>query len=167
MLCILEVTQTGTLYVYQGQELGLKNFPRSWGLEEYKDVATLNYYNLSVFASQAKAWLTNRTNSDPPVTLGSRRNGRRRRERRMLICQTYSTISNRKPAITHARPCRYVLGSAHTSLQHTHRSKPMFTTTSPSFVSSSYGIAPLPFCLVGQFSQWGFHHGHPLDASQR
>jgi len=75
MLCILEVTQTGTLYVYQGQELGLKNFPRSWGLEEYKDVATLNYYNLLVIAFQAKERLTNKTNSDPPVTLGSRRNG--------------------------------------------------------------------------------------------
>ncbi|KAL4064774.1 glycoside hydrolase family 13 protein [Scleroderma yunnanense] len=46
MLCILEVTQTGTLYVYQGQELGLKNFPRTWGIEEYKDVASLNYYDL-------------------------------------------------------------------------------------------------------------------------
>lgn len=46
MLCILEVTLTGTLYVYQGQELGLRNFPRSWGIEEYKDVATQNYYNL-------------------------------------------------------------------------------------------------------------------------
>lgn len=28
-------------------------------------------------------------------------------------------------------------------------------------------IAPLPFRLVGQLSQWGFHHGHPLDARQR
>ncbi|KAI6165427.1 glycoside hydrolase family 13 protein [Pisolithus thermaeus] len=46
MLCILEVTLTGTLYIYQGQELGLRNFPRSWGIEEYKDVATQNYYNL-------------------------------------------------------------------------------------------------------------------------
>ncbi|KIJ60143.1 glycoside hydrolase family 13 protein [Hydnomerulius pinastri MD-312] len=46
MLSILEVTQTGTLYVYQGQELGLKNFPRSWGIEEYKDVASQNYWNL-------------------------------------------------------------------------------------------------------------------------
>ncbi|KAI6028958.1 glycoside hydrolase family 13 protein [Pisolithus marmoratus] len=46
MLCILEVTLTGTLYIYQGQELGLKNFPRSWGIEEYKDVASQNYYNL-------------------------------------------------------------------------------------------------------------------------
>ncbi|KAG2126091.1 glycoside hydrolase family 13 protein [Suillus cothurnatus] len=34
LLAIFEITQTGTLYVYQGQELGLKNFPRQ------------NYWNL-------------------------------------------------------------------------------------------------------------------------
>ena len=45
LLSILEVTQKGTLYVYQGQELGMKNFPRSWGLEEYKDVASQNYWD--------------------------------------------------------------------------------------------------------------------------
>ncbi|KAG2338836.1 glycoside hydrolase family 13 protein [Suillus weaverae] len=46
MLAIFEITQTGTLYVYQGQELGLKNFPRTWGIEEYNDVASQNYWNL-------------------------------------------------------------------------------------------------------------------------
>ena len=48
MLAVLEVTQTGTVYVYQGQELGMKNFPRTWGLEEYKDVASQNYWQLCV-----------------------------------------------------------------------------------------------------------------------
>ncbi|KAG9310483.1 glycoside hydrolase superfamily [Chiua virens] len=46
MLAVLEVTQTGTLYMYQGQELGMKNFPRTWGIEEYKDVASQNYWAL-------------------------------------------------------------------------------------------------------------------------
>lgn len=45
MFAILQVTQSGTQYVFQGQELGLKNFPRSWGIEEYKDVASQNYWN--------------------------------------------------------------------------------------------------------------------------
>jgi len=45
MLALLEITLGGTQYVYQGQELGLKNFPRSWGIEEYKDVASQNYWN--------------------------------------------------------------------------------------------------------------------------
>jgi len=43
------VSQGGTLFIYQGQELGLKNFPASWSLEEYKDVATINFWNRSVF----------------------------------------------------------------------------------------------------------------------
>ncbi|EKM75213.1 hypothetical protein AGABI1DRAFT_123320 [Agaricus bisporus var. burnettii JB137-S8] len=45
MLAVLEITQGGTLYVYQGQELGMQNFPRSWSIEEYKDVASQNYWN--------------------------------------------------------------------------------------------------------------------------
>ena len=45
MLAVMQATQSGTLYVYQGEELGLHNFPRSWGLEEYKDVATQNFFN--------------------------------------------------------------------------------------------------------------------------
>jgi oligo-1,6-glucosidase len=44
LLAIMEITLGGTLYVYQGQELGLKNFPRSWPIEEYKDVASQNYW---------------------------------------------------------------------------------------------------------------------------
>jgi alpha-glucosidase len=51
MLAIFEITQTGTLYLYQGQELGLRNFPRTWGIEEYKDVASQNYWNLCVVFS--------------------------------------------------------------------------------------------------------------------
>ncbi|KAF7328608.1 Alpha amylase [Mycena sanguinolenta] len=45
MLAMFQLTQGGTQYVYQGQELGLKNFPRSWDIEEYKDVASQNWYN--------------------------------------------------------------------------------------------------------------------------
>ncbi|KAF7345695.1 Glycoside hydrolase family 13 protein [Mycena venus] len=45
MLAILEVTLGGTQYVFQGQEIGIRNFPRSWGIEEYKDVASQNFYH--------------------------------------------------------------------------------------------------------------------------
>jgi oligo-1,6-glucosidase len=48
-LALMEVTLGGTQYLYQGQELGLKNFPRSWGIEEYKDVASQNYWQRYVF----------------------------------------------------------------------------------------------------------------------
>ena len=42
MLAVFAAAQCGTLYVYQGQELGMINIPRSWGIEEYKDVETQN-----------------------------------------------------------------------------------------------------------------------------
>ncbi|TFK96302.1 glycoside hydrolase family 13 protein [Pterulicium gracile] len=44
LLAVLQITQSGTLFVYQGEELGLKNFPKTWGIEEYKDVWSGNYY---------------------------------------------------------------------------------------------------------------------------
>jgi oligo-1,6-glucosidase len=45
VLAMLEIAQTGTLYVYQGEETGMKNLPQDWGIEEYQDVATINYYD--------------------------------------------------------------------------------------------------------------------------
>lgn len=45
MLATFLVLQSGTVYIYQGQELGMRNCPRDWGIEEYKDIETLNYWN--------------------------------------------------------------------------------------------------------------------------
>ncbi|KAK9357203.1 glycoside hydrolase superfamily [Lipomyces starkeyi] len=36
--------QSGTLFVYQGEELGLVNMPKSWPIEKYKDLETLNHH---------------------------------------------------------------------------------------------------------------------------
>lgn len=44
LLCILQTTLTGTLYVYQGEELGMRNVPLSWEPEEYKDVESVSYW---------------------------------------------------------------------------------------------------------------------------
>jgi alpha-glucosidase len=46
MLAILQAAgQSGTLYVYQGEEIGMANVPKSWGIEEYKDIATIQYWD--------------------------------------------------------------------------------------------------------------------------
>jgi alpha-glucosidase len=45
MLALLQLTQSGTQFIFQGQELGLKNFPRTWGIDEYKDAASQNFWN--------------------------------------------------------------------------------------------------------------------------
>ena len=45
LLAMFQVGQSGTQYIYQGQELGMKNVPPEWPMEEYLDVATINFYN--------------------------------------------------------------------------------------------------------------------------
>lgn len=36
-------TLTGTLFVFQGEEMGQVNVPKSWGEEEYKDIESIQY----------------------------------------------------------------------------------------------------------------------------
>jgi oligo-1,6-glucosidase len=55
MLALMMCALTGTLFIYQGQEIGMINAPQSWPIEEYKDIESIGYYN-SVAA---------RTNNDP------------------------------------------------------------------------------------------------------
>ncbi|KAI0832223.1 glycoside hydrolase family 13 protein [Hypoxylon sp. FL0890] len=43
-LALWQATLTGTLFLYQGQEIGMTNMPATWGIEEYKDVESLNFY---------------------------------------------------------------------------------------------------------------------------
>lgn len=44
--------QSGTLFIYQGQELGMANLPKNWSIEDYKDVETQNYYQMYVFSGK-------------------------------------------------------------------------------------------------------------------
>jgi alpha-glucosidase len=40
MLCAL----TGTLFIYQGQEIGMINVPASWPIDAYRDIESVNFY---------------------------------------------------------------------------------------------------------------------------
>lgn len=43
MLAIYLLALSGTIIIYQGEELGFINAPKTWSIEdEYKDVATIN-----------------------------------------------------------------------------------------------------------------------------
>ncbi|KAI9677044.1 MAG: hypothetical protein M1817_006883 [Caeruleum heppii] len=42
LLALMHSTLNGTLYIYQGQELGLRNAPATWGPEEFKDIESIN-----------------------------------------------------------------------------------------------------------------------------
>ncbi|KAH7303897.1 family 13 glycoside hydrolase [Stachybotrys elegans] len=45
MLAMYLGTLSGTLFMLQGQEIGMANVPESWGFEDYVDVEGKNYYN--------------------------------------------------------------------------------------------------------------------------
>jgi alpha-glucosidase len=51
MLATMCAGQSGTLYIFQGQELGMKNVPQDWDISEYKDIETQNKYKQSVSIS--------------------------------------------------------------------------------------------------------------------
>ncbi|KAF2733654.1 glycoside hydrolase [Polyplosphaeria fusca] len=44
LLCLMQTTLAGTLYVYQGEELGMRNVPEAWAPEEYKDIESVNFW---------------------------------------------------------------------------------------------------------------------------
>ena len=48
VLALWQATSTGTLFLYQGQEIGMANMPRTWEIDEYKDVESRGYYEEAV-----------------------------------------------------------------------------------------------------------------------
>lgn len=44
LLAAHQALQSGTIFLYQGQELAQINVPESWGLEEYRDIEVLNHW---------------------------------------------------------------------------------------------------------------------------
>ena len=55
MLALWLMTLTGTLFLYQGQEIGMVNAPEEWGIEEYKDVESISHHREAVQLSQSSA----------------------------------------------------------------------------------------------------------------
>ncbi|KAK3304169.1 glycoside hydrolase superfamily [Chaetomium strumarium] len=53
-IALWQATLTGTLFLYQGQEIGMRNMPASWGIDEYKDVESLGFYNEAVASGDAE-----------------------------------------------------------------------------------------------------------------
>ncbi|KAK0972631.1 hypothetical protein LTS01_014897 [Friedmanniomyces endolithicus] len=44
LLCLMQTTLAGTLYIYQGEELGMRNLRPEVPPEEYKDIESINYW---------------------------------------------------------------------------------------------------------------------------
>ncbi|KAF2852280.1 glycoside hydrolase family 13 protein [Plenodomus tracheiphilus IPT5] len=53
MLALWLIGQTGTLFLYQGQEIGMINAPKEWTMDEYKDVESQNYWAEAVRLAEA------------------------------------------------------------------------------------------------------------------
>ena len=51
LLCLMETTLSGTVYVYQGEELGMRNLRPEVHPDEYKDIESINYWQKSVKAA--------------------------------------------------------------------------------------------------------------------
>lgn len=51
MLATFLGLQSGTVFVYQGQELGMANVPADWKIEDYRDIDTLNHWKEQVSPS--------------------------------------------------------------------------------------------------------------------
>ena len=77
MLATHLALQSGTLFVYQGQELAQNNIPKSWGMDKYRDIECLNHWkqvlekypNDKDFQEKTKReyWLKSRDNARTPM----------------------------------------------------------------------------------------------------
>lgn len=48
LLALMQTTLNGTLFVYQGEEIGMRNVPKSWSIEdEYRDIESINFWKKS------------------------------------------------------------------------------------------------------------------------
>ncbi|KAF8245794.1 oligo-1,6-glucosidase [Wilcoxina mikolae CBS 423.85] len=74
MLATLCAGQSGTLYIYQGQELGMKNIPEDWDISEYKDIESQNKYKHAL--EQANGDKTKISSFMDALHLKARDNGR-------------------------------------------------------------------------------------------
>lgn len=45
LIAMLQTTLSGTIFIYQGQEIAMTNLPRSWDISEFKDIESINAYD--------------------------------------------------------------------------------------------------------------------------
>ncbi|CEH16347.1 glycoside hydrolase family 13 protein [Ceraceosorus bombacis] len=54
LLALFQASQSGTLFVYQGEELGMTNVPHEWDIDQYRDLLSLDFYKNELAARRAK-----------------------------------------------------------------------------------------------------------------
>lgn len=53
LLALMLAAMSGTLFIYQGQEIGMINVPPAWPIDEYKDIETVNFFRAAAAAATA------------------------------------------------------------------------------------------------------------------
>ena len=48
LLALMQTTLSGTIFVYQGEEIGMRNMPKDWDVAEYKDIESINFWKKSL-----------------------------------------------------------------------------------------------------------------------
>lgn len=44
LLGLMQTTLSGTIFVYQGEEIGIRYMPKEWDIAEYQDIESINYW---------------------------------------------------------------------------------------------------------------------------
>lgn len=57
LLCLLQTTLSGTLFVFQGEELGQRNMPLGFDPSEYRDIESINYWDKASPAAQTSIYI--------------------------------------------------------------------------------------------------------------
>ena len=48
LLALMQMILSGTISIYQGEELGMRNVPACWDTNEYRDVESINFWKASI-----------------------------------------------------------------------------------------------------------------------
>jgi oligo-1,6-glucosidase len=96
MLALMMAALSGTLFIYQGQEIGMTNFPESWEMSEYKDVDSSNYYKM----------VAQRSNNDPAALAAAKKSLQHLSRDHARVPMSWSTAPNNgfSPADSRATP---------------------------------------------------------------
>ena len=68
----MQTTLSGTLYVYQGEELGQRNMPPGFEPSEYKDIETINYWEKVCHLTGSDTDVSNTVVRSPLTTIAHR-----------------------------------------------------------------------------------------------
>ena len=73
-MALLQTTLSGTLFLYQGQEIGMTNIPKDWPIECYLDIESKNYFNENGMGSLDHINQLARDNGRTPVQWNGSKN---------------------------------------------------------------------------------------------